>query len=55
MATLPPKQVRDWVARTRAKQGLPPTITDPATLAELAALVVETMAPQGKAGDRDAA
>ena len=40
-------EVRAWVAETRAKQELPPTITDPATLAELAALVVETMTAQG--------
>ena len=37
-------EVRAWVAETRAKQGLPPTITDPATLAILAAAVAETMA-----------
>jgi hypothetical protein len=36
-------EVRAWVAETRAKQGLEPTITDPATLAELAAAVAETM------------
>lgn len=33
-----PEVVRALVARTRAEQGLPPTITDPAVLARLAVL-----------------
>ena len=33
-----PEIVRALVARTRAEQGLPPTITDPAVLARLAVL-----------------
>jgi hypothetical protein len=45
--------VREWVVETRAKQGLEPTITDPATLATLAAMVTETMLAPG--GDGDAA
>ena len=32
-------RVREIVARTRAEQGLPPTITDPAAIARLATLV----------------
>lgn len=31
--------VSAWVKRTRAEQGLPPTIEDPAALATIAALV----------------
>ena len=43
-------EVRAWVAETRAKQGLPPTIIDPTVLAELAAAVAETMAATGQRG-----
>lgn len=34
-----PEVVRAWVARTRAAQGLPPTIEDPVVIARLAALL----------------
>jgi hypothetical protein len=44
-------EVREWVVETRAKQGLPPTITDPATLATLAAMVADTMLAAGGDGD----
>ncbi len=37
------QELRDWVAETRARQGLRPTISDPATLAEVARFVVDTM------------
>jgi hypothetical protein len=30
--------MRAWVAASRAKQGLPPTVTDPATLERVAAV-----------------
>jgi hypothetical protein len=43
-------EVRARVAETRARQGLPPTITDPTTLARLAAMVADTMIVEG--GDR---
>ena len=33
------ESVRAIVARTRAEQGLPPTITDPAVIARLATLI----------------
>jgi hypothetical protein len=42
-----PAEVRAWVAETRASQGLPPTITDPTTLAKLAAMVADTMVREG--------
>ncbi len=38
-----PAEVRAWVTETRARQGLPPTINDPTTLARLAAMVADTM------------
>jgi hypothetical protein len=38
-----PAEVRAWVAETRARQGLPPTISDPTVLAKLAALVADTI------------
>lgn len=37
------QELRDWVAETRARQGLPPTISDPATLAKVAKLVADTI------------
>jgi hypothetical protein len=37
------QELRDWVAETRARQGLRPTISDPATLAKVAMLVADTM------------
>lgn len=33
--------VRAWVTKSRAAQGLPPTVQDPAALARMAALVVK--------------
>jgi hypothetical protein len=48
-------EVRAWVRETRARQGLPPTVTDPATLAELAVLVVESMSARGGDADDEAA
>ena len=42
-----PAKVVAWVAETRARQGLPPTITDPTTLARLAAMVADTMIREG--------
>lgn len=39
-----PEQIHAKVARTRAEQGLPPTVTDPATLERVAA-VFRLMAP----------
>jgi hypothetical protein len=42
-----PAEVVAWVAETRARQGLPPTITDPTTLARLAAMVADTMVRVG--------
>jgi hypothetical protein len=37
------RDVPRWVAESRAAQGLPPTIEDPAVLDKIAAMVVETM------------
>jgi len=34
--------VRAWVAESRAAQGLPPTLTDPATLARIARMIRDT-------------
>lgn len=31
-------EIREWVARSRAEQGLPPTLTDPGQLERLAIL-----------------
>jgi hypothetical protein len=51
-----PAEVRAWVAETRARQGLPPTITDPTVLARLAALVADVMVlARQRGGDRGAA
>jgi hypothetical protein len=51
-----PAELRAWVAETRSKQGLAPTITDATTLAKLAALVADTMMlRRQKGGDRGAA
>jgi hypothetical protein len=36
-----PAEIRARVAETRARQGLSPTISDPAVLAELAAVVAD--------------
>lgn len=36
---LPDTAIRELVRRSRAAQGLPPTITDPVALAKLAAIV----------------
>jgi hypothetical protein len=46
-----PAEVAARVAETRARQGLGPTITDPATLAKLAVVVADTI----REGDRGAA
>ncbi len=48
------EELRAWVAETRARQGLPPRITDPTTVARLAALVADTMVPPGREGGADA-
>jgi hypothetical protein len=45
-----PAEIAAQVAETRARQGLPPAITDPTTLARLAAMVADTMIVEG--GDR---
>jgi hypothetical protein len=42
-----PAEVFAWVAETRVRQGLPPTITDPTTLARLAVMVADTMIIKG--------
>jgi hypothetical protein len=39
-----PAEVRARVAETRRQQGLPPTISDPTVLAELAAVVADSLA-----------
>ena len=41
------EEVAAWVRATRARQNLPEHVADPATLAELAAAVAETMLRQG--------
>lgn len=49
------EQIRTKVVRTRAEQGLPPTIQDPATLDRVAAVfrVVDTgAAPEGRGEPR---
>jgi hypothetical protein len=38
-----PAEVERWVRETRARQGLPEHVEDPAVLAELAAEVVDTL------------
>jgi hypothetical protein len=47
-----PAEIAAQVAETRARQGLPPTITDPTTLAGLAATVAGTMTRERGDGDR---
>lgn len=45
-------EIAAWVAETRARQGLPPTISDSTVLAKLAVLVADTwldMAADGRA------
>jgi hypothetical protein len=49
-----PAEVRAWVAETRARQGLPPTITDPKVLAELAAVVADMIMLASQKGGADA-
>jgi hypothetical protein len=39
--------VREWVRRTRAEQGLPPKVEDPATLAAAAVLILPWFLEQG--------
>jgi hypothetical protein len=43
------EQLRAWVAATRARQGLSPTISDAATLATLAAMVADALLRPGGA------
>jgi hypothetical protein len=51
-----PAEVAAWVAETRARQGLPPRISDPTVLAKLAVLVADTMVlARQKGGGRGAA
>jgi hypothetical protein len=38
---------REWVRRTRAEQGLPPKVEDPAALAAVAVLVLPWFLEQG--------
>lgn len=38
MKPIDPAEVRAWVARTRAAQGLPPVLDDPVVIARLVAL-----------------
>ena len=47
------ERLREFVARTRAEQGLPPTVEDPATLDQIAA--VFRLVKDAKAGQDDAA
>jgi hypothetical protein len=42
-----PAEIAAWVAETRARQGLPPTINEPITLARLAAMVASVMVLEG--------
>jgi hypothetical protein len=47
-------EIAAQVAETRARQGLPPTITDPTVLTQLAVLVADTwrdMAADGRADE----
>lgn len=37
--TVPRDEFREWVIASRARQGLPPTVTDPATLERIADLM----------------
>jgi len=37
------EEMRAWVAESRAKQGLPPTIRDPDTIAKVAAMVADAL------------
>lgn len=48
------EQLERWVTRTRTEQGLPPYITDIATVTAFAVLVVEATR-EGRAADVDAA
>jgi hypothetical protein len=43
-----PAEVRARIAESRTRQGLPAAISDPATLAKLAAQVAEKMADQAE-------
>ncbi len=45
------EELRDWVAEPRARQGLRPTISDPATLAKVAMLVADTMTVALRGGE----
>lgn len=43
--------VREFVARTRAEQGLPPTIEDPTALNQIAAVFLLVKAPNARADE----
>lgn len=45
--------IREWVVKTRAKQGLPPTVQDPVVLERIAAIF--RTVPKEKAAQRRAA
>ncbi|SRR6266498_485919 len=47
-----PEEARAAVARSRAKQGLPPTIPDPETLDKVAAMVADALLKE-RPGDTD--
>lgn len=36
-------ELEEWVARSRAAQGLPPKVTDPVALARVARLIVQAL------------
>jgi hypothetical protein len=39
-------ELRAWVAQSRAQQGLPPAIQDPATVAQVGAMAARVLAQQ---------
>lgn len=43
---LTPEQMKAWVAKSRAAQGLGPTVTDPVALDKVARLLLATPAPK---------
>jgi hypothetical protein len=44
--SLSAEQLLRWVAQSRQRQGLPPGIEDPGTLARIAEMIVHSTAPQ---------
>jgi len=48
------EELRAWVAETRVRQGLAPTISDPAVLAKLAGMVADVLVVRRKEGGGDA-